>query len=223
MSDLKLIIFDVDGTLIDSQAVILTSMRMAFESLGLTPPADAAVRAGIGLSLEHIIAEIAPKLSATDQAAAVQAYRDTFVKIREEGGGEANARLYDGALAALQRLQAVDHYLLGVATGKARRGLDHVYASFGIGPYFVTHQTSDLHPSKPHPAMIHAALSETGVEPHQAVMIGDTEFDMEMGKAAGVATIGVSWGYHPLERLGQADHLIDQFDQLDETLSKIWG
>ncbi len=223
MSDLKLILFDVDGTLIDSQATILSVMRQAFERVGHLPPSDAAIRAGIGMSLERIIEVLAPDMSAADIAATAAAYREIFVKVREENGGEANARLYDGALAALDRLNRVDAYLLGVATGKARRGLDHVYESFGIGSYFVTHQTSDLHPSKPHPSMVLAGLAETGVEPHQAVMIGDTEFDMEMGKAAGVATIGVSWGYHPVERLGQADYVINHFDQLDDTLQMIWG
>ena len=224
MSDLRLVVFDVDGTLIDSQVVILTAMRRAFESLGLVPPDDADIRAGIGLSLEQIIPAIAPSLNTVDQAAAVEAYRDMFVKLRAETGGEATSNLYDGALAALKRLHGVDNYLLGVATGKAKRGLDHVYASFGIGQYFVTHQTADFHPSKPHPAMLEQAMRETGVGPLQAVMIGDTEFDMVMGKAAGFTTIGVSWGYHPLERLRpHADHVIDHFDDLDATLDRIWG
>lgn len=144
--------------------------------------------------------------------------------MRAESGAEASAPMYPGAIAALDRLHKQDETLMGVATGKARRGLDHAYASHGIGHYFVTHQTADGHPSKPHPSMLYQALNDTGVEAARAVMVGDTEFDIAMGKAAGFATVGVSWGYHPLDRLKFAapDFIIDSYDDLDETLDAIW-
>ena len=224
MSDLRLVVFDVDGTLIDSQAFILAAMRRAFETVGRDVPSDDAIRGGIGLSLEKIVEILAPDMNETERAETAHIYRDTFIKMREEQGGEASSRLYDGARSALDRLHGVDEILMGVATGKARRGLDYVYDSHGIGHYFVTHQTSDLHPSKPHPSMLEQALRDTGLDAHQAVMIGDTEFDMAMGKAAGFTTIGVSWGYHPLERLKpHADHVINHFNDLDATLDRIWS
>ena len=112
---------------------------------------------------------------------------------------------------------------LGIATGKSRRGLDHVLAAHGLAPMFATTQVADDHPSKPHPSMIRAALAETGADPAQSVMIGDTSFDMDMGRAAGVRTIGVSWGYHPRAALAGADAVIDGFDALEAALDQLWG
>ena len=114
---------------------------------------------------------------------------------------------------------------MGVATGKARRGLDHAYDAHNLRHFFVTSQTADNHPSKPHPSMLRAALSETGADAAHAVMIGDTSFDMEMGRAAGYRTIGVTWGYHPREGLiaAGADLLIDTYADLAAALDELWG
>jgi len=109
---------------------------------------------------------------------------------------------------------------LGVATGKSQRGLDALIAAHDLD-CFVTRQVADHHPSKPHPSMVLTALAETGVDARHAVMIGDTSFDMDMGRAAGVTTIAVDWGYHPSERL-QADHMIGSFTELEPLLEKIW-
>lgn len=224
MSDLRLVVFDVDGTLIDSQEFILEAMRRAFAKVGLPAPSDAQTLSIIGLSLHKAVATIMPELSQLDVEKTADIYRQSFIDLRAEKGGEAGSLMYDGAREALERLHSVDENLLGVATGKARRGLDHVYDSHGIGHYFVTHQTADGNPSKPHPGMLERALYETGCEAHQSVMIGDTEFDIAMGKAAGFATIGVSWGYHSLERLKGAgpDIIIDEYGALDDALEQIW-
>lgn len=224
MSDLRLVVFDMDGTLIDSQDVIIEAMRRAFARLDFPAPTDEQTRSIIGLSLDKAVTTIAPYLSPSEVAAGVEAYRSSFIDMRAESGAEAAAPMYPGARAALDRLHRQDETLMGVATGKARRGLDHAYASHGIGQYFVTHQTADGHPSKPHPSMLFQALNDTGVEVARAVMIGDTEFDIAMGKAAGFKTIGVSWGYHLLDRLKVAspDFIIDSYDDLDETLDVIW-
>lgn len=224
MSKLRLVVFDMDGTLIDSQDVIYAAMRRTFSRLGVPEPSKAQTLSIIGLSLEKAVATLMPDLSDKDVVAGAQLYRESFVEIRAEGGGEAAAPLYPGARAALDRLHSQDETLLGVATGKARRGLDHAYESHGIGHYFVTHQTADGHPSKPHPSMLMQTMQDTGVDAARAVMIGDTEFDIEMGKAAGFATIAVDWGYHPIERLQKSapDHIISSFDDLDETLDTIW-
>ncbi|MFO1105559.1 MAG: HAD-IA family hydrolase [Amaricoccus sp.] len=219
----RLVVFDVDGTLIDSQHVILAAMRAAFASVGHEMPPPEAVLAIVGLSLEQAMQRLAPHLPDAETRALAEAYRVAFVELRAAGGAEAHAPLYPGARDALDDLAAAPDLLLGIATGKARRGLDHVFAVHDLGHYFVTAQTADLHPSKPHPGMLLAALAETGCEAGDAVMIGDTEFDILMGRAAGVATIGVSWGYHPRARLeaAGADLIIDRFDALGAALAAL--
>ncbi len=220
---MKLVVFDMDGTLIDSQEFILMAMRYAFDKAGYPAPDKADVLSIVGLSLDKAVAQLLPGLSPAENARAVDLYRASFIELRETMGERAGAPLYPGARAALARLHAVDEILLGVATGKARRGLDHAYDQHKIGHYFETSQTADTHPSKPHPAMLHQALRETGVEAARAIMVGDTEFDMEMGRAAGFKTIGVSWGYHPVSRLAAADVIIDDFAELDDALAQLWS
>jgi phosphoglycolate phosphatase len=222
---LRLVVFDVDGTLIDSQAVIIASMRGAFAAAGHPAPPDATILSIVGLSLPVAVAALAPEVSEADRAGIVAAYREEFAASRLSGGGERSAPLYPGAREALETLGARPSTLLGVATGKARRGLDHVFAAHGIGHHFVTAQTADDHPSKPHPSMLEQALRETGCDAGAAVMIGDTEFDVVMGRAAGFATVGVAWGYHPRERLLEAgaDVVIDRFGELAAALDALWG
>lgn len=224
MSKLKLVVFDMDGTLIDSQDIICEAMGRAFTRMGLTAPTNAETRAIIGLSLDQAVATIAPDLSPSQVAEGVENYRQSFIEMRAETGGEGAAPMYPGAMDALNRLHKQNDLLMGVATGKARRGLDHAYKSHGIGHFFTTHQTADGHPSKPHPSMLLQALLDTGVDVERAVMIGDTEFDIEMGNEAGFMTVGVSWGYHPVERLDDAgaDFIIDAYSELDEVLAEIW-
>jgi phosphoglycolate phosphatase len=111
--------------------------------------------------------------------------------------------LFEGIPDVLQRL-ADDGWLLGVATGKSDRGLAHILAHHGLTHHFVTLQTADRHPSKPDPAMLLAAMDEAGAEPHMTAMIGDTSFDMAMGKAAGARAVGVAWGYHDMRDLVDA-------------------
>ncbi|MEE9454262.1 MAG: HAD-IA family hydrolase [Paracoccaceae bacterium] len=225
MSDLKLVVFDVDGTLIDSQDVIFEAMSRTFRRMNRPVPSKAKTLSVVGLSLEEAVAKIAPDLTDTEVIAGADMYRRSFIEMRGETGGEAHAPLYPGALSALERLHSIDEILLGVATGKARRGLDHAYETHDIGHFFATSQTADGHPSKPHPAMLESALFETGCDAARAVMIGDTEFDIEMGKAAGFTTIAVSWGYHPLERLAGSspDFIIDDFYALHAVLDEIWA
>jgi phosphoglycolate phosphatase len=223
MTEPHLIVFDVDGTLIDSQHLIVAAMETAFAGLGLAPPPRAEILGIVGLSLPNAAAALAPDLSQTELDRLEAGYRDEFMAQRARGGAEAHAPLYPGARAALERLAADPAVRLGVATGKARRGLDHVLDSLGLEDFFVTTQTADNHPSKPHPSMLETALRETGLPAERAVMIGDTEFDVLMGKAAGFATIGVAWGYHPRARLeaAGADLVIEDFGGLDAALATL--
>jgi len=223
MSDLKLVIFDMDGTLIDSQAFIQLGMAQGFARAGYPVVHSDDVLSIVGLSFNAAVAVLLPALDKKENQRVVDVIQQTFYDLRAEMGENVSTPLYPGARAALERLHLVDEILMGVATGKARRGLDHAYNAHGIEHFFVTSQTADLHPSKPHPSMLHQTLADTGVEAAQAIMVGDTEFDMEMGRAAGFKTIGVSWGYHPIQRLGAADIIIDDFAELDAALAEIWS
>ncbi|WP_424942362.1 HAD-IA family hydrolase [Aliiroseovarius crassostreae] len=225
MSDLKLAVFDVDGTLIDSQDFIVEAMSRAFTDMGVAVPTRKEILSIVGLSLHDAIATLVPEMAERDVARAADGYKDMFIKLRAEKGGEAAAPMYSGARAALETLHKRDEVLLGVATGKARRGLDHAYHAHDIGHFFLTSQTADDHPSKPHPSMLQATLADTGAEAHRAVMIGDTAFDIAMGVAAGFKTIGVTWGYHDTDQLiaAGADRLVDHFDALIPALDELWG
>ncbi|MCB1337400.1 MAG: HAD-IA family hydrolase [Maritimibacter sp.] len=224
MPALGLVIFDVDGTLIDSQDFIYAAMTAAFDDIGRPAPSRAEVLAITGLSLPLALARLAPDLDADRIEAAVACYKTRYLGLRA-AGGEAQAPLYPGARAAIEALHAQPEVLLGVATGKARRGLDHSFAAHGLDRYFVTRQTADGHPSKPHPSMIEAALAETGVDRSRAIMVGDTTYDMEMAAAAGIAGLGVGWGYHPAAALigSGAVEVIADFAALVPAVARIWG
>ncbi len=213
----RLVIFDVDGTLVDSQRHILAAMEGAFTALGLPTPSRAQVLGIVGLSLPVAMAELAPDLDAQAQARLVAAYKDTFAAER----AAALSPLYPGAAEALDALAQRDGVVLAIATGKSRRGLDHLVAAHGWAGRFASMQVADDHPSKPHPSMIAACLRDTGIAAAQAVMVGDTRFDIEMAEAAGVAALGVSWGYHPGATLGA--RVIDDFAALPGALAEIWG
>lgn len=197
---MKLVVFDVDGTLVDSQHHITGAMAAAFSGAGLPPLPASEVLGIVGLSLPVAVAQLAPQADAETQARIVEGYKNAFLDSRIQE----DAPLYPGALACLEALGARDDLLLAVATGKSRRGLDAMIAAHALEGRFVSLQCADDHPSKPHPAMLLAALDQTGISAGNAVMIGDTEYDIEMARAAGVAALGVGWGYHPVAVLQDA-------------------
>lgn len=220
MSDLRLVIFDVDGTLVDSQAEILAAMTIAFQSEGLVVPEREAVLSIVGLSLAEAFAVLCPACDKAQRNRLVEAYKEGFMQLRIET--KEMGPLFPGALAALDILQRQDHTLLAVATGKSRRGLDKVLERHGLTGFFHSEQVADHHPSKPHPSMILTALNETGVAPGKAVMLGDTTFDMDMARAAGIKKIGVSWGYHAAETL-LPDLMINDFAALPDAVDQLIG
>jgi phosphoglycolate phosphatase len=194
----RFVVFDCDGTLVDGQAAICDTMELAFANAGLVAPERNKVRRIVGLSLPYALRELAPEASDDQRHAVVEAYKLGYRDLRLSGA--LREPLFDGIAALIDELDA-EGRLLGVATGKSDRGLHACLDTHGIKHRFVSLQTADRHPSKPHPAMLEAALDDAGVSPADAVMIGDTSFDMEMAVAAGVRAIGVSWGYHEPQEL----------------------
>lgn len=198
---MKLAVFDCDGTLVDGQAAVCDAMETAFAEAGLAAPDRNAVRRIVGLSLPQAVRRLAPEAAPASQAAAVDAYKAAFRATREAGLIE--EPLFAGIADLLCDLSD-NGWSLAVATGKSDRGLAACLAAHGIANRFVSLQTADRHPSKPHPAMLEAALFEAGAAAHEAVMIGDTVFDIDMARAAGVRPLGVAWGYHSTRELMDA-------------------
>ncbi|MEY2884989.1 MAG: hypothetical protein RL490_2713 [Pseudomonadota bacterium] len=195
----KLAVFDCDGTLIDSQVNILRAMADSFTRHGLVPPPEHATRRIVGLSLLEAVQVLLPEAELALQKSLAQDYKTAFQRLRADRSLDPEP-LYPGVADLLDGLRD-DGWLLGVATGKSDRGLALALAHHGLTGHFVTLQTADRHPSKPHPAMLHAALSEAGAATPSAVIIGDTVFDIAMGGNAGVRAIGVDWGYHEAAEL----------------------
>jgi phosphoglycolate phosphatase len=215
---MNLVIFDVDGTLIDSQQHIVAAMTAAFEGENRPVPDRASILSIVGLSLPVAIDVLVPGLDPAVNARLVAAYKAHWTDAARLGPPP----LYPGASQVLAGLAARGDVVMGIATGKSRKGLDTLIEAHGWQGYFVTQQVSDNHPSKPHPSMVLAALAETGVPAGRAVMVGDTEFDMQMAASAGVLGIGVDWGYHPPERVG-APHRVAEFAELPRLLHLLWG
>lgn len=197
----RLAIFDCDGTLVDSQANICAAMEECFEGASLAVPERERTRRVVGLSLVEAMQAMLPDGEPHTHAALAEDYKHAFQRLR--GRGQVEEPLYDGVADLIDSLEA-DGWLLGVATGKSDRGLRLCLDHHGLGGRFVTLQTADRHPSKPHPSMIEQAIAEAGAAPETTLMIGDTSFDMAMARAAGVTAIGVSWGYHAPEELSEA-------------------
>ncbi len=195
---MRLAVFDCDGTLVDGQADICGAMDTAFGALGLVPPPGHQTRAIVGLSLPEAMRQLHPAGDAAQQDALCAHYREAYRARRV--AGQLTEPLYDGIVELIETLHG-DGWLLGVATGKSDRGLRHCLASHGLEDRFVTLQTADRHPSKPHPAMALAAMAEAGAAPGETVFIGDTGWDMGCARAARVGAIGVGWGYHAHEDL----------------------
>jgi phosphoglycolate phosphatase len=218
---MKLVILDCDGTLVDSQNGICAAMDHAFGALGLKAPTREATLAIVGLSLPEAFAALAPEHDDDLRAALSQHYRRAFLEMKRDPA--LHEPLFPGVAATVEALGRRDDVLLGIATGKARRGIDLLFEREGWADRFITVQTADNHPSKPHPAMVRAAMAETGVEPERTVMVGDTTFDVEMALAAGVGALGVAWGYHAPDELREAgahgvsescDKMISDIDEL---------
>ncbi|MCX8253820.1 HAD family hydrolase [Beijerinckiaceae bacterium RH AL1] len=215
---MRLIVFDVDGTLVDSQHHIVAAQAVAFAAVGLAPPSRAAALSVVGLSLREAFRVLAGDDAPIDGLA--EAYKDAWHQMRRQPAHE--EPLFPGARESLARLAAVPGTLLGIATGKSRRGVAALLEAQGWAALFATIQTADDHPSKPDPSMLVAAMEETGAAPAMTAMIGDTSFDMAMAVAAGVRPLGVAWGYHPAAALlaAGATSVADSFEAVEAQLPR---
>jgi phosphoglycolate phosphatase len=199
---LQLVVFDYDGTLVDSQAAIVATMQAAFVELQLAAPEPLAVRRQIGLALERAIARLMhpeEQPEAALHAAVTAAFRRRFQALRASGG-VTHEPVFAGMREVLDALVHPERSF-AIATGKNRRGLVASLAGHRLDHLFAVLKTADDGPSKPHPEILLQAMRETGIDPAATLMIGDSIYDMEMARSAGAHALGVGWGYHPAEDL----------------------
>ena len=213
---MKLILFDVDGTLVDSQNIIVASVNGAFQAYGMEPPARERSLSIVGLSLVEAFTVLAGPKAPVEGLA--QAYKDAYTSLHLDPMNE--APLFPGASECVERLKGQSGVLLGLATGKSRRGVVRLISQHGWEGVFSTTQTADDAPSKPHPGMILQAMAELGIAPGDTLMIGDSSYDMGMARAAGVLPIGVSWGFQPVAALNEAgaSRIVDSYAELEPVL-----
>ena len=216
---MRLVMFDCDGTLVDSQYVIIDSMQAAFKARGLPPPSGEAVKRIVGLSLPEAIGRRHGESDTVLIDRLVAAYKEAFLDLR--ASKNLHEPLYAHVEETLSALEAAG-YILGVATGKTQRGLIATLETHGLNKYFVTLQTADVAPGKPHPGMLERAMAETGAAKDETVLIGDTVFDIEMAVNAGAHAYGVSWGYHEVDELhaAGADLVLDHLSELPPLLAQ---
>lgn len=200
---MKLVIWDIDGTLVDSHAMIMDSMAAGMAAAGLPALPSRTVSGIVGLSLPVAVETLLPTVDAATRATVVEGYRTQYGSAR----AKAESPLFPGAQDCLDRLAARDDLLMAVATGKSRRGLDALLAAHDLAGHFIATHCADGHPSKPAPGMILSCLSDAGVDVADAVMIGDTSFDIHMAGNAGIVAFGVAWGHHPADELTEAGAL----------------
>lgn len=214
MSAVKLVIFDWDGTVMDSVGRIVSSMQIAAAKTGITVPQSAAVQHIIGLSLDPAFDILFPDTNQTQRQQLFEHYRDQYVL-----HDTTPTPLFEGAEALFQQL-ANQNILLAVATGKARKGLERIFAQTGLASYFATSRCADEAQSKPHPDMLKQIIAELGVSAHEAVMVGDTSHDLKMAQAIAMPRVGVSHGAHDAALLRQFQPLavIDRLADLPAVL-----
>ena len=201
-----LLVFDLDGTVVDSTRALLEAHEAAWTSLGLMRPPDAAILELIGLPLVHTMRTLGPK---EDPEALAAAYSRAYVEMSTQ-----HERLFDGMAELLAR-----PFRAAVATGKSQRGADRTVNQHGLGDRFEIVLGADSVPlPKPNPDLLHAIMAATGTGTEDLIMIGDTTYDLEMAHAAGVKAIGVSWGHHSVARLRKWAPVVDSVEELGRLL-----
>jgi len=215
-SKFQLVVFDWDGTLIDSARKICNCIQAAARDLQLVEPDYNQAKNIIGLDLLESMQILFPEQSRATQAELVERFRQHSIY------DDVTAQpLFEGVEAGLARLDSRG-VLLAVATGKARRGLTRVFADIDIEHYFVTTRCADESRSKPHPQMLEDILETTSIDPHKSIMVGDTSYDMQMAKNAGIPGLGAGYGVHSHSTLRKASAIdvLDSFSGVIDWLLK---
>ena len=217
---MKLVVFDIDGTLVDSQNLIVEAQRRAFAGLGMPAPSRQQALSVVGLSLNEAFDMLTEGRGPTEALA--KGYREAWTQLRAES--DDHDPLYPGAHEFLREMAGREHCLLGIATGKSRAGVTRLFDRYGWHEFFATVQTADDAPSKPAPDMLARAFAETGIDVRDACMVGDTTFDMHMAHHAGARAIGVGWGYHRHDKLlkAGASAIVEDFASLRAALEEFF-
>lgn len=216
MNQYQLIVFDWDGTLMDSTGHIVQCMRQAISQLKFSPLTDSAISHIIGLGLNEAAQALYPNISARDVERLANCYREIWLS------SPPNSPLFDNASSLIHNLNKQDLFL-GVATGKSRSGLNKVLASTQLEPLFHATRCADECHSKPHPQMIEELMDFCGVTPKETLMIGDTEYDLQMAHNAGADSLAISHGAHGVKTLRAClpRGIVDDLHQVEQWLNNL--
>jgi phosphoglycolate phosphatase len=201
----ELLVFDWDGTLMDSAAAIVAAIQLACRDIGVEAPPDARARHVIGLGLADALRHAVPDLPESSYPQMIERYRYHYLSRDHE------LTLFSGAAEMIAELAAAG-FMLAVATGKSRLGLDRALKVSGLGPYFQDSRCADECHSKPHPQMLEELMTAFGVAPERTLMVGDTTHDLQMARNAGVASLAVAYGAHTVEALDSLEPLARMHD-----------
>jgi phosphoglycolate phosphatase len=218
----KLIIFDCDGTLVDSQHMICAAMQQAYADHSIACPPRETLLSIVGLSLRESFERLSAGETGFPVETMVERYKAAFFAMRE--AQTHMEPLFPGVRETIEDFARREDLILGIATGKSQRGVRMVLGHHGLLQHFATIKTADDAPSKPHPGMVQEAMREAGAVPGDTVVVGDTTYDIEMARAAGASAIGVTWGYHPVTELhaAGAHRVIESFSLLLPALDELW-